>query len=53
MIAQQLAQAGAHVVVSDSCAVPMELPHGGNAVWEELTAVAVQLTSYGVQRLPI
>jgi NAD(P)-dependent dehydrogenase (short-subunit alcohol dehydrogenase family) len=52
-IAQQLAQAGAHVVVSDICAAPTELPHGGNAAWEELTAVAANLTSYGVQSLPI
>jgi NAD(P)-dependent dehydrogenase (short-subunit alcohol dehydrogenase family) len=52
-IAQQLAQAGAHVVVSDICAAPTDLPHGGNAAWEELTAVAAQLTEHGVQSLPI
>ena len=52
-IAKQLAQAGAHVVVSDICAAPTELPHGGNAAWDELTAVADQLTTYGVQSLPL
>jgi NAD(P)-dependent dehydrogenase (short-subunit alcohol dehydrogenase family) len=52
-IAQQLAQAGANVVVSDICAAPTDLPHGGNAAWEELTAVATNLSSYGVQSLPL
>jgi 3-oxoacyl-[acyl-carrier protein] reductase len=52
-IAEQLAQAGADVVVSDICAPPTELPHGGNAAWEELTAVAAQIAEYGVKSLPI
>ncbi|MCB8965829.1 MAG: SDR family oxidoreductase [Ardenticatenaceae bacterium] len=52
-IAQRLAQAGAHVVVTDLCAAPTALPHGGNGAWEELTAVANSLTTYGVQSLPI
>lgn len=52
-IAQQLAQAGADVVVSDICAAPTDLPHGGNAAWEELTAVANQLNDYGVKSLAV
>ena len=52
-IAEQLAQAGADVVVSDICAAPTDLPHGGNAAWEELTAVADSVASHGVQSLPI
>ncbi len=52
-IARYLAQAGAHVVVSDLCAAPTDLPHGGNAAWEELTAVSQQVESYGVQSLAI
>ena len=52
-IARDLAQAGAHVVVSDLCAAPTDLPHGGNAAWEELTAVSEQVESYGVQSLAI
>ncbi len=52
-IAQQLAQAGAQVVVSDICAAPTDLPHGGNAAWEELTAVSSNLSSYGNQSLAI
>ena len=52
-IAGRLAQGGAHVVVTDICAAPTDLPHGGNAAWEELTAVASHLTTYGVQSLPM
>ncbi len=52
-IAQRLAQAGTHVIVSDLCAAPTDLPHGGNAAWEELTAVAQHLETHGVKSLPI
>lgn len=52
-IARYLAQAGAHVVVTDLCAAPTDLPHGGNAAWEELTAVSEQIQSFGVQSLAI
>ena len=52
-IARHLAQAGAHVVVSDLCAAPTDLPHGGNAAWEELTAVSEQIQSLGVQSMAI
>jgi NAD(P)-dependent dehydrogenase (short-subunit alcohol dehydrogenase family) len=41
------------VVVSDLCAAPTDLPHGGNAAWEELTAVAQQIEAYDVKSLPI
>lgn len=52
-IARRLAQAGAHVAVSDLCAAPTDLPHGGNAAWEELTAVAHSLETHGVKSLSL
>jgi NAD(P)-dependent dehydrogenase (short-subunit alcohol dehydrogenase family) len=52
-IARKLAERGAHAVLSDICASPSELPHGGNAGWEELTAVAQQIADSGVQAVPI
>lgn len=52
-IALRLAQDGAHVVVTDLCAAPSTLPHGGNAQWEELQAVADCVAKHGVQSLPI
>ncbi len=52
-IALRLAQEGAHVVVSDICAAPTDLPHGGNAEWEELTAVSQQISDLGAQALPV
>ncbi len=52
-IGLRLAQEGAHVVVSDICAAPTELMHGGNAEWEELTAVSAQISNLGVQSLPV
>ncbi len=52
-IARHLALAGADVVVSDLCAAPTDLPHGGNAAWEELTAVAGAVAALGVRSLPV
>ena len=52
-IARQLARDGAHVVLSDICAAPADLPHGGNAAWDELTAVAAEIAAFGVQSLPL
>lgn len=52
-IARYLAKAGAHVVVSDLCAAPTDLPHGGNAAWDELVAVSESVTALGVQSIPI
>ncbi len=52
-VARQLAGDGAHVVVSDICAAPSALPHGGNAAWEELTAVAAEIAALGVESLPL
>ncbi len=52
-IARRLALDSAHVVVADLCAAPSDLPHGGNAGWEELTAVAAEVSDLGVQSLPI
>ena len=39
-IALELAQNGANIVLSDICAPPTDLPHGGNPAWEELEEVA-------------
>ncbi|MCA9941466.1 MAG: SDR family oxidoreductase [Anaerolineales bacterium] len=52
-IARRLAAEGAHVVVSDICAAPSALPHGGNAQWEELVAVAAEIAGMGVDSLPL
>ncbi len=52
-IALRLAQEGAHVVVSDSCAPPSNLPHGGNPQWEELTGVADSIAALGGRSLPV
>lgn len=48
-IARELAQRGADIVVSDLCAPPSDLPHGGNPAWEELQEVADQLAQLGVK----
>ena len=52
-IARQLAQDGAHVVVSDICAPPTNLPHGGSGQWEELVAIASEIESLGVRSVPV
>lgn len=52
-IARHLAHDGAHVVVTDLCAAPADLPHGGNAAWEGLNAVAEELAELGIESLPI
>ena len=52
-IAQELAGHGAHVVVSDICAAPTSLPHGGNPGWEDLQEVAALVEKHGVKGLPI
>lgn len=52
-IARRLAGDGAHVVISDICAAPADLPHGGYAAWEELTAVAEEISAFGVESLPL
>ncbi len=39
----ELARNGAHVVVSDICAPPTELPHAGCGEWTELVAVAEEI----------
>lgn len=52
-VARRLAEDGAHVVVSDICAPPTELPHGGSGQWEEMVAIASEIESYGVQSLPL
>jgi NAD(P)-dependent dehydrogenase (short-subunit alcohol dehydrogenase family) len=52
-IARRLAENGANVVVSDICVAPTDLPHGGNAAWEELEEVAAEITALGVDCLPV
>ena len=52
-IAQELAGHGAHVVVSDICAPPTSLPHGGNPAWEELLDVVGLIEAQGVKGVPI
>jgi len=49
-IARRLAQDGAQVVVSDICAPPTELPHGGSGQWEELASIAEEI---GMRCLPV
>lgn len=48
-IARELARLGARVVVSDLCAAPSDLPHGGNAAWEELEGVAAEVDGLPVK----
>lgn len=52
-IALELAANGVHVAVSDICAPPTTLPHGGNAGWDELQEVAAEIMGKGVKSLPI
>ena len=52
-IARRLAQDGADVVVTDLCAPPADLPHGGNPAWEELESVAEEITAFGGDCVPI
>ncbi len=52
-IARRLAKDGANVVVSDICAAPTDLPHGGNAAWEELQQVAAEIANLGVTAVPV
>lgn len=52
-VARRLAQEGADLVVSDICAAPSDLPHGGNAAWEQLTAVAAEIESLGARSLAL
>lgn len=52
-IARELARNGAAIVLSDLCAPPADLPHGGNAAWEELEAVAGEIAALGIDCLPV
>jgi NAD(P)-dependent dehydrogenase (short-subunit alcohol dehydrogenase family) len=52
-IALELAGQGAHIIVSDICAPPTTLAHGGNPVWEELLEVAAAVAEQGVRAVPI
>ena len=46
-VARRLARDGAHVVVGDICAPPSDLPHAGNAGWDELESVAREIEGLG------
>jgi meso-butanediol dehydrogenase/(S,S)-butanediol dehydrogenase/diacetyl reductase len=52
-IALRLAQDGAHIVISDICAPPTDLPHAGSGDWDTLVAVAESVEALGVRALPI
>ena len=52
-VARRLAQAGAHVALSDLCAPPTDLPNGGNGQWEGLEAVAREVEACGVRSLAL
>jgi len=52
-VARRLAQDGADIVVADLCAPPTDLPHAGNARWEELEAVAAGVQELGVRCVPL
>ncbi len=52
-IARELAEHGADIVISDLCAPPSDLPHGGNPAWEELQGVADEIGGYGQKTLSI
>ncbi len=52
-IARRLAANGANLVISDICAAPTDLPHGGNAAWEEMQEIAVEIAGLGVASMPV
>jgi NAD(P)-dependent dehydrogenase (short-subunit alcohol dehydrogenase family) len=52
-IARRLAQDGAHVVVSDICAPPSDLPNAGSGRWEELAAIAAEIEKQNVRALAL
>lgn len=52
-IARRLAVEGAHIVISDLCAPPSDLPHGGNPAQEELDGIADEIQKTGVKSIPI
>lgn len=53
-VALRLAGAGAQVVVSDLCAAPMSgVASPGGGQWQELQALAAEITGLGVQALPV
>jgi meso-butanediol dehydrogenase/(S,S)-butanediol dehydrogenase/diacetyl reductase len=52
-IARRLAAGGADIVISDICAAPTDLPHGGNAAWEELQEIGAEIADLGAVVLPL
>ncbi len=52
-VARRLAQAGAHVVVTDICRSPSDLNNAGGGSWGDLSAVAQEIEGLGVSSLAI
>jgi NAD(P)-dependent dehydrogenase (short-subunit alcohol dehydrogenase family) len=52
-VARRLAGEGAHVIVADICKSPSELTHAGSGTWDDLAAVAAQISALGVQGLAL
>ena len=53
-VAKRLAQDGAHVVIGDLCAPPPAgLPAPAIGQWEELQAIAGEVSALGVRCLPV
>ena len=52
-IALRLAHQGANIVVSDICAPPTNLPHGGSGEWDELESIAGEIKALGVDSLSL
>lgn len=52
-VARRLAECGAHIVLSDICAPPTDLPHAGSGQWEEMAILAEKLEVLGVRAIPV
>jgi NAD(P)-dependent dehydrogenase (short-subunit alcohol dehydrogenase family) len=52
-IARRLADEGTHLVVSDLCAAPSDLPNAGGGTWQELASLAAELEGRGVRSLAV
>jgi len=48
-VARRLTADGARVVVGDICGPPSDLPHTGNAEWQELSAIADEIGGLAVR----
>ena len=52
-VARRLARDGAHIVLSDICAPPTELPHAGSGQWEEMVSLAQEIEGLGVHAVAV